>query len=59
MKNKKTHKTTVGKLDKIIDLKKKGLTLREIGVVVGLSAEGIRYLLNKYDLKKKEVKKNG
>jgi orotate phosphoribosyltransferase-like protein len=49
---KQTHKTNTEKLEKILLLKEKGLTLREIGLLVGLTAEGVRYLINKFEIKK-------
>ncbi len=52
MQDKKTHKVILTKLDKILELREKGLTLREIGVVVKLSAERIRQILKKYQFKK-------
>lgn len=39
------------RLKKVLDLKAKGLSLRQIGKVVGLSQESIRTLLNKYKIK--------
>ena len=44
----KTHKISVAQLDKILALKEKGLALRDIGKLTGLSGEGVRYLINKY-----------
>ena len=45
---KQTHKITTQKLDKILKLKEKGLTLREIGQLSGLTGEGVRYLINRF-----------
>jgi len=36
------------KLDKILKLKQKGLSLREIGALVKMSPEGVRNAINKY-----------
>jgi len=55
---KKTHKINIGKLDKILELRKKGLTLREIGILVGLSNEGVRYLLNRFQKVNNQTKPN-
>jgi lambda repressor-like predicted transcriptional regulator len=41
-------------LDKIIELKQKGLSLREIGILVKMSPEGVRNTINKYC----EIKRN-
>ena len=47
-KIKQTQKITTTELDKIFDLKKKGLSLYDIAKVVDLTAEGVRYHLKKY-----------
>jgi len=44
----KDKQISVPELYKIIDYRDKGLTLREIGKAMGISAEGVRYLLKKF-----------
>jgi lambda repressor-like predicted transcriptional regulator len=42
---------TIKQVDKIIDLSKKGVSLRDIGVLVGLSYEAVRQIIKKYQKK--------
>ena len=46
MTNKKP--ISVKQLDKMLELKSKGLALREIAAIVGLSQEGVRQCINKH-----------
>lgn len=45
---KKQRKIDTKKLDRIIRLYHKGISLRDIGQLVGISYEGVRYWLHKY-----------
>jgi len=47
----KAHKATAIQIRKMIRLKRKGLTLREIATITGFSQEGVRYILSKFELK--------
>ena len=45
---KKSYKINTQQLYKILQLREKGLSLREIGKLNGLSAQGVQYLVNKF-----------
>ena len=39
---------TITQVDKILELSKKGISLRDIGVLVGCSYESVRNIIKKY-----------
>jgi DNA-binding transcriptional regulator GbsR (MarR family) len=51
MEKPKYKQISVAELYKIIDYQDKGLTLREIGNAIGMSAEGVRLVIKKFRLK--------
>ena len=51
-----TKQITKKQIDKILELYKKEISLRDIGTLVGLSYEGVRNIIKKYQ--KKDAKNN-
>ena len=54
--NNMTKQITKKQIDKILELYKKEISLRDIGTLVGLSYEGVRNIIKKYQ--KKDAKNN-
>jgi len=55
MEKPKYKQISIAELYKIIDYRDKGLTLREIAKAIGMSAEGVRYVINKFKTKAKKI----
>ena len=55
-KIKQNYKIKVQDVDKILELDNKGVKVTDIAKMVGLTPQGVRYWLNKYQLKENNKK---